>query len=68
LNLDLNIIWISPLIALGSTGFFSEMEIDIAFLIGNKAALLEIFLKIRQPYSAVEMTAGAVCHPAKRQD
>jgi len=58
----------SPLVALGSTEFFSEMEIDIAFLIGNKAALLEIFLKIRLPYSTNEMIAEAVDHPVKRQD
>jgi hypothetical protein len=52
LNFDLNFIWISPLTALGFTEFFCEKEFDIVFLIGNKAALLEIFLKLRLPYSA----------------
>jgi hypothetical protein len=56
------------LTALGSTEFFSEKEIDIAFLIGNKAALLEIFLKLRLPYSAKEMTKAAVSSPGERQD
>ena len=44
---------------------FQRKGIDIAFLIGNKAALLEIFLKLRLPYSA---EGPIVSRPGRRED